>query len=69
MEDILKKLIRETEELETKINNLENFFYSTTFQDLSKANKILLKKQRVAMEDYLSILAIRVELLSLFDSK
>jgi hypothetical protein len=63
MDTFLERLHIEENDLETKINKLKNFFYSETFQDLSLADRILLKKQVTLMEEYHEILTIRIRLL------
>ena len=64
MSTFLERLKLEEGELEDKIFALTAFLETATFENLSLSNKILLKKQLKAMDDYLSILVIRLEILS-----
>ena len=69
MSTFLERLKLEARELEDKIFALTAFLETSTFENLSLSNKILLKKQLKAMEDYFSILVIRLEILSKLNPK
>ena len=64
MSDFKQRLEKEIEELADKLNKLLVFLDSKDSKKLSEANLLLLKKQSVIMNDYLNILLIRLELLS-----
>jgi hypothetical protein len=59
----LDRLNDEAVELSVRLNKLCEFLCSDKFNELSKANQLLLSKQKKAMEEYLSILDIRLALL------
>jgi hypothetical protein len=59
----LDRLKVEKDELLEKITKLAIFLNSDKVNDLSDANELLLKQQLEAMNTYLNILIIRVELL------
>lgn len=57
-----EKLLREIEDLETKINNLNNFLLEeSNLALLGESDIILLEKQCIVMEEYLSILRLRLK--------
>ncbi len=58
----LDRLKIEKDELLEKVTKLA-MFLNSDLNDLSEANELLLKHQLVSMNDYLSILIIRIELL------
>ena len=58
----LDRLKVEKDELLEKVTKLA-MFLNSDLNDLSEANELLLKHQLVSMNDYLSILIIRIELL------
>lgn len=59
----LDRLKVEKEELLYKVTKLAMFLNSDKVNDLSDANELLLKQQLEAMNTYLNILIIRIELL------
>jgi hypothetical protein len=59
----LDRLKVEKDELLDKVTKLAMFFNSDKVKNLSDANNLLLKQQLEAMNTYLNILIIRVELL------
>jgi len=64
MEDFLKRLKEERDELLDKTEKLFSFLSSDKTQFISKGNLLLLEKQSDIMEEYLNVLTIRIELLS-----
>jgi hypothetical protein len=64
MEDFLKRLKEERDELFEKTEKLNNFLSSNKTEFLSKGNLLLLETQSAIMIDYLNVLDIRIELLS-----
>jgi hypothetical protein len=61
----LDRLKVEKSELLDKVTKLAIFLNSDKVNDLSDANELLLKQQLEAMNTYLNILIIRIELLSI----
>ena len=59
----LDRLKVEKDELLDKVTKLRMFLNSDKVKDLSYANELLLKEQLEAMNTYLNILIIRIELL------
>jgi len=59
----LDRLKVEKDELLYKVTKLAMFLNSDKVNDLSDANELLLKQQLEAMNGYLNILIIRLELL------
>ena len=59
----LDRLKVEKEQLLEKVTKLAMFLNSDKVNDLSDANELLLKQQLEAMNTYLNILIVRVELL------
>lgn len=64
MEDFLKRLKEERDELLDKTEKLNSFLSSDKTLELSKGNLLLLETQSAIMGDYLNVLTIRIELLS-----
>ena len=58
----LNRLKIEKDDLLDKVTKLA-IFLNSNLNDLSEANELLLKQQLEAMNDYLNILIIRIELL------
>ena len=58
----LDRLKIEKDDLLDKVTKLA-IFLNSNLNDLSEANELLLKQQLEAMNDYLNILIIRIELL------
>lgn len=56
------RVIDENTELVSKIESLEGFIGSPRYHALDHANQFLLRKQLLAMREYLDILAARIAL-------
>lgn len=64
MSTFLERLQQEQKELNEKLEKLGDFIVSENFEKLSKANKMLLRKQCSVMNEYNEVLILRLELLS-----
>lgn len=69
MEDFVKRLKTEKEELEEKLKKLKTFLMTREFFNLTALQQMLLIKQEEAMRDYLDILYIRYALLTQGDKE
>lgn len=61
MKDFVKRIIDEKNELEVKIKNLQNFFTTQTFGDLSFKEQDLLILQQHLMLAYSTVLKQRID--------
>lgn len=61
MEDFVKRIVKEKEELDIKITNLENFMETDKYIKLEVAEKILMTAQIRAMINYTEILGKRIK--------
>ena len=61
MEDFVKRIIKENEELQVKIDKLAKFIETKEFRDLSGIEKLYLRKQLQHMSSYASILRQRIK--------
>ena len=61
MKDFVKRILKEKEELDIKLTNLESFMETKEYLDLTLDEIVLLLKQRRAMKDYTAILGERIE--------
>ena len=57
------RLLKESQDLATRTNALNDFMRTQKFVDLDRQNKDLLYKQSRLMNDYLQVLGQRIELL------
>lgn len=62
MSTFLERLQQEEVELAAKAIKLQEFMSTDAFEELSEGNQYLLDKQLEAMEEYLNILGLRIEL-------
>ncbi len=62
MPDYISRIKVEKKELSDKLQKLEDFIYSDTFEGLSDESKELLFRQRGAMTEYRDVLAERLSL-------
>lgn len=61
MEEVIKRLIAERNDLLDKCASLEAFIDSDKFNDVNYVQQLLLPSQLSAMETYLTILEARME--------
>jgi TPP-dependent indolepyruvate ferredoxin oxidoreductase alpha subunit len=61
--DFYKRLLAEKEELDSKIEKLEQFYNSTKINSIDEAQKDLLGIQLPAMKTYRTILSVRIKLI------
>lgn len=64
MEDFVKRLIVEKDELNDKLTKLSLFITLDKFKELDKEMQDLLSKQEQIMQEYVEILDRRVEILN-----
>ena len=62
MQDFVKRLIVERDELIDKLEKLQDFFATDKFENLDNENKMLLSTQLNIMRAYLSILKRRIDI-------
>ena len=62
MEDFVKRMIIEKEELKERIDKLNNFMNTEVYERLSDYESELLNNQLAVMEEYLKLLSCRVGL-------
>lgn len=62
MQEFQKRVVDEKHGLDQKIKDLEAFIGTPTYKDIEHAQQFLLRRQLVAMHEYSSILAERIEL-------
>ena len=64
MGDFKERLFEELDELQERINELDNFSNSEEFGLMDEKRRELIKDQLSAMNRYLNILSLRIELLN-----
>lgn len=57
----LDRLTQETSELQEKLDKLRAFIFTDNYKSLSEVQQDLLAKQSVAMNEYLTILNLRLQ--------
>lgn len=62
MEDYVKRMLDEAEQLEDKVTKLSKFFSTTIYGGLPENKKNLMKQQESHMRNYLNVLKERIEL-------
>lgn len=62
MEDFVKRMIIEKEELKERIDKLNNFMNTEVYERLSDYESELLNNQLATMEEYLKLLSCRIGL-------
>ena len=62
MEDFVKRMIAEKEELKERVDLLNKFMDTDIYKKLSDYERELLNNQLAAMEEYLRILSCRIGL-------
>ncbi len=61
MKEFVKRIVKEKEELDIKLTNLESFMETKEYLDLTLAEIVPLLKQRRVMKEYITILEERIE--------
>jgi hypothetical protein len=69
MEPYQERVVEELSELTKKHEKLELFIASEKFKDLDVPQQALLRRQRVLMRSYMSVLTERIELFTQGQSK
>lgn len=62
-----KRLIKERDELQSRLDRLSVFIVGFSFAKLDQRTKSLLRIQQRLMEDYLAVLNMRLERLEAFE--
>lgn len=63
-----KGLIHEYDDLRVKVNGLNNFICSVTYQGLDVNHQILMKTQLLHMRGYLATLGYRIDLIGIAEN-
>lgn len=65
MSDWFERLKAERDEVMKRYENLTYFMESVRWANLGRIHRMLLSKQRQAMQDYINILDVRIHILEL----